>query len=216
MSFLAHEAEELSSRDRWLPSPRQARLVAMWCGLYLLYATLGQLYSSLWLLVMELFVWLAALILLVLGLLHLRMLRRVPVAVLLTVALLPAAALLVTPALHRFATWSAFELRRDEFQAVIDVVESGRIPRRGRTTARGIPYIIDEGPPRRIAFQTHPGVVDNWSGVVYDPTHAVAATMAHSGRDKGVAVPEEVRELFGGDIVSCRLIDDSFYRCGFT
>jgi hypothetical protein len=216
VSFPAAEMEAPSPAERWLPSKRQARLVAIWCGLYLVYATAGHLYGWPWALPASLLVWLAALVLMIVGLFHLRMLRKAPVATLLTVALLPAAAIVAVPALHGAAVWIAFELRRGELQAVVDDVENGRLQRVGGRTAGGIAYIVEEGQPFRIAFVTQPGVVDNWGGIVYDPTHGVAAAVAPSWTDAGRAVPDQVRELFGGDIVTCQHIDGFFYRCGFT
>lgn len=218
MSFLAAEEEgrSLSGRSLWLPSMQQLRLVAAWCAAYLLLSMLGYLHNSAWLLLAWLGLWIAALVLLVAGFLHLRSVRRAPGAVLLTITLLPVAVILVTPLFDQLAARVAFELRREEFQTVVDMVNGSREPPSGGTTARGTTYLVDPGPPRRIAFATHPGVVDNWSGVVYDSTDAVASAQAPSWAEGGAAVSQDVRELFGGDIVTCRHIDNHFYRCGFT
>ena len=220
MSFLAPGSEDapmiLSRRDRWLPSMRQLRLVAMWCTIYLLLNLLGHLDGSAWLLLPWLAVWIAALILLIAGLFYLRSIRRAPGAVLLTISLLPIAVTVVAPLIDRVAARSAFELRRSDYQSAVDMVNGSRAAMNGGTTARGTTFLVDAGPPRRVAFVTNPGVVDNWAGVIYDPTDAVASAQAPSWTEAGAAVSPEVRELFGGDIVSCRHIDDHFYRCGFT
>lgn len=82
----------------------------------------------------------------------------------------------------------------------------------------GIGYYVEGGPPLRIAFPQPGGFLDNWEGVVYDPTGAVA--QARGWRfDRGqqeFTAPPEVRVLFGGDLVECVHIRGAWYRCSFT
>lgn len=83
---------------------------------------------------------------------------------------------------------------------------------------RGIRFVVDHGPPVRVAFTQPGGIVDNWEGVVYDPTGAVRAARGWTsveGRQEFTA-PPAVRRLFGGDLVACEPIRDAFYRCWFT
>ena len=218
MSFLRNDSQEneLTWRARWLPSMRQTRLVAMWCVLYLLLAVLDFLHDSLWFILACLGLWFVALILACASLLYLPKIGRAPGAVLLTIALLPTAVMMLRPLLSNVASRGAFELRKQDFQRVVDLVSRGGAEIDGGTTERGTRYTVDLGPPRRIAFVTEPGFVDNWSGVVHDPSHAVAWARAPSWRAGGASVPKEVRELFGGDIVTCRHLSGAFYRCGFT
>lgn len=62
----------------------------------------------------------------------------------------------------------------------------------------------------RIAFVTNPGLADNWTAIVYDPTGKVA--LARGMR----TAPSDVLMLFGGDIVACGKLVDNFYSCSFT
>jgi hypothetical protein len=80
-------------------------------------------------------------------------------------------------------------------------------------------YFIDPGPPVRVAFVLPPGrFVDNWCGVVYDPTGDVMQANRFDGdwaswEDK---VPTEIIKLFGGDMLTCRELDSAYYHCCFT
>jgi hypothetical protein len=210
MSARAHhdDCASLGWSDRWLPSRRQATLVAAWCIAYFLITLLGRLHESMWILLAWLGIWIAAGLIFLISLLHLRELARVPAAVLLTVALLPLTVAALTPSLNRVAARMSFELRRGDYDAVVARVEGGSPSLKGGETGRGTRFLVDAGPPRRVAFVTLPGVVDNWAGIVHDPSHQVAAARGLAG--------DPVRELFGGDIVSCRHISEAYYECGFT
>ncbi|MCP3869059.1 MAG: hypothetical protein GY703_13345 [Gammaproteobacteria bacterium] len=61
---------------------------------------------------------------------------------------------------------------------------------------------IDPGPPKRLVFSWG-GIIDNWIGVVFDPTD-------------GVAQPDRHKGLFGGDLVSCQRMTENYYICSFT
>jgi hypothetical protein len=88
----------------------------------------------------------------------------------------------------------------------------------GSQQVEGISYRADPGPPWRLAFRQPGGFLDNWEGVVYDPTGVVA--QARGWRfDRGVqefSAPPDVRHLFGGDIVECDHVSGPWYRCWFT
>ncbi len=49
-------------------------------------------------------------------------------------------------------------------------------------THDGIRYDIDAGPPVRLAFPRPGGILDNWEGVVYDPSDRVALGACPSNR----------------------------------
>ena len=78
-----------------------------------------------------------------------------------------------------------------------------------RTTTRAVSsedrddvrYRVDAGPPIRVAFNPE-GLLNNWSGIVFDPTGEV---MLADGLD-----------LFGGNLVGCRHLWDSYYKCSFS
>lgn len=82
-------------------------------------------------------------------------------------------------------------------------------------TANGITYSVDAGPPVRVAFNPE-GFLDNWSGLIYDPTGEV---MQADGRDPATGkfrAPDRITKIFGGDLVACRHIWGDYYDCSFT
>ncbi len=87
-------------------------------------------------------------------------------------------------------------------------------PFHARRTENGIEYEIDTGPPVRFAFEPD-GFLDNWSGIVYDPSGDVLLADGFDSDGKFKA-PDRVTKLFGGDLVSCSHFFGHYYRCGFT
>jgi hypothetical protein len=79
----------------------------------------------------------------------------------------------------------------------------------------GLDYIVDPGPPMRVAFLWPGGIVDNWCGVIHDPSGEVMKV-----NDLIPGSPEwrqsEFTRLFGGDMVACRSLDAPYYSCCFT
>ena len=110
-----------------------------------------------------------------------------------------------------------FERLAPSYAAIIQRVESGSIPVRDATTA-DIRFLVDSGPPVRVAFPQTDGILDNWEGVIYDPSGAVlsAGQWGSAGGTPAFSAPPEVRRLFGGDLVACELVRDRYYRCWFT
>lgn len=78
-----------------------------------------------------------------------------------------------------------------------------------------ISSIADAGPPVRMAFVTNGGFLDNWSGIVFDPTGRVRLARGWDAAGTFYA-PREVTELFGGDIVECDHLVAAYYYCSFT
>lgn len=81
-----------------------------------------------------------------------------------------------------------------------------------------LPFVVDAGPPIRIAFLVPGGVTDNWTGIVYDPSGAVlqANTFAADWSNWDDAALATVKSLFGGDLYRCEHLEGPFYRCFFT
>ena len=75
--------------------------------------------------------------------------------------------------------------------------------------------IVDCGPPVRVAFQFGTGLLDNWSGLVYDPSAGVSA-IPDPGDLSIQSRPHRLRGLFGGDIVRCRPLRNKIFDCSFT
>ena len=78
----------------------------------------------------------------------------------------------------------------------------------------GVTLAVDRGPPLRVAFNPE-GMLDNWSGIVFDPTGEMmqADGFDASGRFRA---PERITRLFGGDLMSCRRLCGDYYDCSFT
>ena len=112
--------------------------------------------------------------------------------------------------------WSRLMVNRAEYERIIAAVRAnpGDPDQGHRMSAKGITYVVDIGPPVRVAFNPE-GLLDNWSGIVFDPTGDVM--LADGFDENGVfAAPERITRLFGGDLVSCRRLSGDFYQCGFT
>ena len=80
-------------------------------------------------------------------------------------------------------------------------------------------YFVDPGPPVRVAFVLAPGrFIDNWCGVVYDPSGEVMQANQFDGswNSWDVQVPSRIIGLFGGDMLGCRPLDAPYYHCCFT
>lgn len=76
-------------------------------------------------------------------------------------------------------------------------------------------FYIDYGPPIRAAFPSGFRFLDNWNGIVYDPTGDVMLADGWDNQGNWRA-PERITKLFDGDIVSCRPLWGDYYHCSFT
>jgi hypothetical protein len=112
----------------------------------------------------------------------------------------------------RSLSWASLLINQNAYLHYIQQVENGTVvinPVRpgARYTSqkfRGSRVTIDYGPPVRYAFLQPGGLLDNWGGIIYDPSHKVAAETEH------------LSELFGGDMMMCWHMKGAFYYCGFT
>ena len=148
-------------------------------------------------------------------------LRRGPVAAPAVGALVLAGVALAVaqPTAMRAGLLIDFLLHRDAFDRAVAAAlkDPGASKRHDRTEAQ--PWwrvIVDPGPPARVAFDLGGGVADNWIGVIYDPSGAVAAARGWRARAGDFTAPPQVRELFGADIVGCMHLTGAYYRCNFT
>ena len=110
-----------------------------------------------------------------------------------------------------------FERLAPSYATIVRQLESGAVPVRDGTSA-DIRFLADSGPPVRVAFPQTNGILDNWEGVIYDPSGAVlsAGQFGSAGSTPAFSAPPEVRRLFGGDLVACERVRDAYYRCWFT
>jgi hypothetical protein len=79
----------------------------------------------------------------------------------------------------------------------------------------GVTYSVDLGPPIRVAFNPA-GFLDNWSGIIFDPTGEVMQADGFDSVTGKFAASERITGLFGGDLVDCRHLWGSYYKCSFT
>ncbi|WP_121118084.1 hypothetical protein [Croceibacterium ferulae] len=113
--------------------------------------------------------------------------------------------------------WTFVLRNHSSFQEIVRVAEAGRFDGSagGYQEYKGTTFLIDEGPPKRVAFLKPGGFLDNWSGIVYDPTGDVMLADGWIATGQFVA-PERITKLFDGDLVSCRPLLKNFYNCSFT
>lgn len=135
--------------------------------------------------------------------------------------ILAAALLLSLPALalgNQLYIWSLATVGRGWLdRTVAEVRRDPQAFAQARVIYRDgfIPYRADVGPPVRVAFVTNAGFLDNWSGIVFDPTGKVRLARGWDAAGNFYA-PSEVTELFGGDIDECDHLVAAYYYCSFT
>jgi hypothetical protein len=124
--------------------------------------------------------------------------------------------LLGAPALELFGVRLAFSAHKPAYEEIVADAAKGRLKGSGRASRNGVNYQVDVGPPARVAF-VWGGLLDNWSGVVFDGTDVVASARGWSSGVTGTftATPE-AQKLFGGDLVWCEELSEHYYYCSFT
>ena len=110
-----------------------------------------------------------------------------------------------------------FALQRSTYDAVVSR-EASADAKEGSHQVGDLRYIVESGPPLRIAFVWPGGIIDNWCGAVYDPTGAVMRSSEFNGDwdTWSEQVPAEIIGLFGGDLLRCDELDAPYYHCCFT
>lgn len=118
---------------------------------------------------------------------------------------------------NSITTKARFSLQRATYDQVV-ARESATTPKPGFRESSGLRYVVDVGPPTRIAFIWPGGIIDNWCGAIYDPTGVVMRSSDFNGDWSSWydQVPSEVIRLFGGDLVHCEELDAPYYHCCFT
>lgn len=101
----------------------------------------------------------------------------------------------------------------DGYQRVVDKVAEG-----ASDSDFAYPVSIEPGPPKRIAFSWG-GIIDNWRGVVYDPTGEVLkANILDRETWDNRNDPEyaSVSRWFGGTLIRAQHLKGDWYLCWFT
>lgn len=202
----------LEPSNKLAPSIALLRWVAYWCVAWFICGLAARLYGSAFTFFLPFVMLLWAICLALVGLVALRHLLRAPVGALLTALTMPIAFFLLGPALSYGAAVTSLLIQRSSFETAI---ASTAPSSDGGRTSGGILYMVDAGPPRRYAFMTMPGFLDNWVGIVHDPTHQVALAQGFTSGG-GYTAPAAVHELFGGDIIDCDHLFGDYYECSFT
>jgi hypothetical protein len=121
---------------------------------------------------------------------------------------------------HTLTTRTRYWLHHDDYSRITDSVLAARAlkPDSLLEFNREDDYYVDPGPPVRLAFIQPGGFLDNWEGVVYDPTGVVEAAQGwtFASGEQEFTAPLPIRRLFGGDLVGCERIEGPWYRCWFT
>lgn len=116
----------------------------------------------------------------------------------------------------RITAQTRFRWNQSQYESLV----ARRPPPDGRLGAiqyaDGLEFIVDPGPPWRVAFPWPGGIIDNWCGAVFDPTGRVVPSKDGVGGGPRSTVPEDLFKLFGGDLVSCRSLSPPYYLCCFT
>jgi hypothetical protein len=73
-------------------------------------------------------------------------------------------------------------------------------------------FMREPGPPERTAFPWPGGLLDNWRGVVYDPSNELDALV----RKPRAPRDHPARRFFGGDIIKVEHLEGPWYFCWFT
>ena len=135
-----------------------------------------------------------------------------------TFALATALALPVVWGVSWCLDWASFLGNQSNYEEIVRLAEEGEFdgPAEGFQEHNGITFMIDEGRPLRVAFLMPGGFLDNWSGVIYDPTGDVMLADGWDDQTGEFVAPERVTKLFYGDLVSCRHLSSKFYQCSFT
>lgn len=110
-----------------------------------------------------------------------------------------------------------FSLQRTAYDQVV-ARERATTPEAGLRESSGMRYVVDTGPPMRIAFIWPGGIIDNWCGAVYDPTGVVMRSSDFNGDWETWydQVSSDIINLFGGDLLHCEELDAPYYHCCFT
>lgn len=115
-------------------------------------------------------------------------------------------------------TWAHFLVNKHVYVEIVRRAEEGQLAPQSEEwmgQVLGENFLLDKGRPVRVAFPEPGGFLDNWNGVVYDPTGRVMTARGFTDTGGFTASPE-VQKLFYGDIVSCWHLSGSFYSCTFT
>ena len=114
-----------------------------------------------------------------------------------------------------------------KYVQIIEKIETKKISSNG--SLNGISYNTEVDPAMRVSFSWG-GIIDNWRGIIYDPTNELS-TIAENNQihinsgDRNSLTPAdeeyikettELKLLFGGVIYKVKKMGNNWYLCWFT
>ena len=104
------------------------------------------------------------------------------------------------------------------YSEIVDKLNLEKMPDEGRH--REINYKSETDPVFRVSFSWG-GIIDNWCGIVYDPSGKIMRCNESDPRfpDQGPKDDEElnkIRIIFGGVLYKAEKLSDHWYLCWFT
>ena len=116
----------------------------------------------------------------------------------------------------RASKWLRFKRERATYERVVDRIQ-GEPASSGLRESDGQRYIVDAGPPVRVAFVWWDSGSDRWCGAVFDPTREVLR-INQGLPTRGTAEwhSHSLRRLFGGSMRTCRSLDEHYFHCCFS
>ncbi len=106
------------------------------------------------------------------------------------------------------------------YSEIVEKLNSGKIP--GEGTHLGIRYESETDPVFRVSFSWG-GIIDNWYGIIYDPSGKIMRCNESDPRfpDQGSEVPEDkelsqIRMVFGGLLYKAEHLGGHWYLTWFT
>ena len=120
-----------------------------------------------------------------------------------------------------------FNRYKKEYVEIIDKIKLNEISAKGKF--EGVNYDSETNKVTRVSFSWG-GIIDNWKGIVYDPTNELSKIAENNGIDinyiKGKSLTPtekqyikettELKMLFGGVIYKVEKMTDNWYLCWFT
>lgn len=115
---------------------------------------------------------------------------------------------------HSLTEYIRFSWYRTSYDRIVSHIDQQPLTD-GLDHDEDIDFILDPGPPRRVAFIWPGGLMDNWCGIVFDPTNDVLK-INQQGLWSDEWRASYITKLFGGDMTSCRTISTPYYMCCFS
>ncbi len=113
------------------------------------------------------------------------------------------------------ARHARFYVLKSGYEAIVKEAEQG-LTEGDRIDQGRSGFYIDDGVPVRVGFPWN-GVLDNWCGVVFDPTDELSHVCGDDGLNPEVFVKDPVlRRLFGDKMTYCERLQKGWYFCCFT